>query len=115
MKKKIKRNLILIIVGTIFLLVGTILIVLYQNRSSMSDDASKTLKLLHEKIILDYLLIIAGSILLTIPFFDKFFISGYNLSEIKLTKSVDKKNDQVEKIKELEEKIKKLESEKSDN
>lgn len=113
MTKKVKRNLILIILGTAMLLLGITLIVLYQNYKNFSDKTINALTIIHEKIVLDYILVIIGSVLLAIPFFDKFFSSSYNLTEVKVKKPQFNKSKKDEKIKELETKIKELEQEKN--
>ncbi|WP_342276519.1 hypothetical protein [Spiroplasma endosymbiont of Nebria brevicollis] len=76
-KKHTIKTILILVVGIIFLLTGITLIVINQNKLNFSLSVQHSITFIHEKLALDYILIIIGTLLLSIPILFKTLNSGY--------------------------------------
>lgn len=66
-KKHIRKTILILLIGTIFLLTGITLIVINKNKTIFSLSTQNKIEFIHEKLALYYILIIIGTLLLSVP------------------------------------------------
>ncbi|WP_308149614.1 MULTISPECIES: hypothetical protein [unclassified Spiroplasma] len=76
-KKHTIKIILVLVVGITFLLTGITLIVINQNKLNFSLSVQHNITFIHEKLALDYILIIIGTLSLSIPILFKTLNSGY--------------------------------------
>lgn len=76
-KKHTRKTILMLLIGIIFLLTGITLIVINQNKIIFSLSTQNKIKFIHEKLALDYILIIIGTLLLSVPIIFKTLNSAY--------------------------------------
>lgn len=65
-KKHTRKTILMLLIGIIFLLTGITLIVINQNKVIFYLSTQNKIKFIHEKLALDYILIIIGTLLLSV-------------------------------------------------